>query len=85
MCRTCGFNKMVPRLHTNKESIDLCPQRFGETKIFERWNVNRQPRLCDLTPFDFYFCGYIEAISETEPVCLLVIEKELMNAKESHS
>ena len=47
--------------HTACGTIDLLRGEFGEHFISHSGPVNWSPRLCDLTPLDYFLLGYVKA------------------------
>ncbi|GFV38263.1 uncharacterized protein TNCV_1723441, partial [Trichonephila clavipes] len=48
--------------HTARATIDLLKDTFGD-RLFSRFGpVNRAPRSCDLTPLDYFLCGYVKSL-----------------------
>ena len=47
--------------HTARETMDLLRSRFGEQFISRFGPVDWPPRSCDITPLDFYLCGYVKS------------------------
>ena len=47
--------------HTARATIVKLRAAFGEQFISRSGPVNWPPRSCDLTPLDFFLCGYVKA------------------------
>ena len=45
----------------SRETMDLLRNRFGEQFISRLGPVDWPPRLCDITPLDFYLWGYVKS------------------------
>ncbi|GFY13570.1 uncharacterized protein TNCV_4959401 [Trichonephila clavipes] len=48
--------------HTARATIDLLKDTFGDRLISRFGPVNWPPRSCDLTPLDYYLCGYVKSL-----------------------
>ncbi|GFU27088.1 uncharacterized protein TNCV_280661 [Trichonephila clavipes] len=48
--------------HTARATIDLLKDTFGDRLISRFGPVNWPPRSCDLTPLDYFLCGYVKVI-----------------------
>ncbi|GFT51771.1 transposable element Tc3 transposase [Trichonephila clavipes] len=46
--------------HTARAAIDLLKDTFGDHLISRFGHVNWPPRSCDLTPLDYFLCGYVK-------------------------
>ena len=46
--------------HTSGETIDLLRQKFPGGVISRNGDYNWPPRSCNLTPLDFFLCGYVK-------------------------
>ena len=47
--------------HTATESISLLKDKFNNRIISLRTDVNWPRRSCDLTPLDFFLCGFLKS------------------------
>ncbi|GFX38710.1 transposase [Trichonephila clavipes] len=53
--------------HTARATIDLLKGTFGD-RLISRFGpvncgpVNWPPRFCDLTPLDYFLCGYVKSL-----------------------
>lgn len=47
--------------HTADDTVGLLRERFSDWMISCRGFVNWPPRLCDLTPMDYFLWGYVKA------------------------
>ncbi|GFW42363.1 transposase [Trichonephila clavipes] len=47
--------------HTARATIDLLKYTFGDRLISRFGPVNWPPRSCDLTPLDYFLCGYVKS------------------------
>ncbi|GFU96392.1 hypothetical protein TNCV_89681 [Trichonephila clavipes] len=48
--------------HTDRATIDLLKDTFGD-RLFSRFGpVNWPPRSCDLTPLDYFLWGYVKSL-----------------------
>ncbi|GFX24010.1 uncharacterized protein TNCV_2731151 [Trichonephila clavipes] len=48
--------------HTARATIDLLKDTFGDRLISRFRSVNCPPRSCDLTPLDYFLCGYVKSL-----------------------
>ncbi|GFV54071.1 uncharacterized protein TNCV_1071941 [Trichonephila clavipes] len=48
--------------HTDRATIDLLKDTFGDRIISRFGPVNWPPRSCDLTPLDYFLCGYVKSL-----------------------
>ncbi|GFU52392.1 putative transposable element [Trichonephila clavipes] len=48
--------------HTDRATIDLLKDTFGDRLISRFRPVNRPPRSCDLTPLDYFLWGYVKSL-----------------------
>ncbi|GFX28128.1 uncharacterized protein TNCV_424551 [Trichonephila clavipes] len=48
--------------HTARAPIDLLKDTFGDRLISRFGPVNWPPRSCDLTPLDYFLCGYVKSL-----------------------
>ncbi|GFY33425.1 putative DD41D transposase [Trichonephila clavipes] len=48
--------------HTARATIDLLKDAFGDRLISRFEPVNWPPRSCDLTPLDYFLCGYVKSL-----------------------
>ncbi|GFU39304.1 putative LOC100569746 [Trichonephila clavipes] len=48
--------------HTARATIDLLKDTFGDRLISRFGPVNWPPRACDLTPLDYFMCGYVKSL-----------------------
>ncbi|GFW60129.1 putative transposable element [Trichonephila clavipes] len=48
--------------HTARATIDLLKDTFGDRLISRFGPVNWPPRSCDLTPLDYFLCGYVKSL-----------------------
>ena len=48
--------------HTARATINLLKETFGERIISRFGPVNWPPRLCDLTPLDYFLWGYVKSL-----------------------
>ncbi|GFX96539.1 putative transposable element [Trichonephila clavipes] len=48
--------------HTARATIDLLKDMFGDRLILSFGPVNWPPRSCDLTPLDYFLCGYVKSL-----------------------
>ncbi|GFW86677.1 transposable element Tc3 transposase [Trichonephila clavipes] len=48
--------------HTARFTIDLLKDTFGDRLISRFRPVNWSPRSCDLTPLDYFLCGYVKSL-----------------------
>ncbi|GFU61987.1 uncharacterized protein TNCV_4022701 [Trichonephila clavipes] len=48
--------------HTARATIDLLKETFGDRLISRFGPVNWPPRSCDLTPLDYFLCGYVNSL-----------------------
>ncbi|GFY05796.1 uncharacterized protein TNCV_4404631 [Trichonephila clavipes] len=48
--------------HTARATIDLLKDTFGDCLISRFGPVNWPPRSCDLTPLDYFLCGYVKSL-----------------------
>ncbi|GFV54144.1 putative transposable element [Trichonephila clavipes] len=48
--------------HTARATIDLLKDKFGDRLISRFGPVNWPPRSCDLTPLDYFLCGYVKSL-----------------------
>ncbi|GFW23675.1 uncharacterized protein TNCV_2032181 [Trichonephila clavipes] len=48
--------------HTARATIDLLKDTFGDRLISRFGPVNWPPRSCDLTPLDYFLCGYVMSL-----------------------
>jgi len=51
---TYGSNRMALHRHTSHATMDILHERFESTVISRGGDVNWLPRLCNLTPLDFF-------------------------------
>ncbi|GFX62810.1 hypothetical protein TNCV_3351361 [Trichonephila clavipes] len=48
--------------HTDRATIDLLKDTFGDRLISRFGPVNWPPRSCDLTPLDYFLWGYVKSL-----------------------
>ncbi|GFV29608.1 uncharacterized protein TNCV_329741 [Trichonephila clavipes] len=48
--------------HTARATIDLLKDTFSDRLISRFGPVNWPPRSCDLTPLDYFLCGYVKSL-----------------------
>ncbi|GFV54703.1 DUF4817 domain-containing protein [Trichonephila clavipes] len=48
--------------HTDRATIDILKDTFGDRLISRFRPVNRPPRSCDLTPLDYFLWGYVKSL-----------------------
>ncbi|GFX81802.1 uncharacterized protein TNCV_2570031 [Trichonephila clavipes] len=48
--------------HTARATIDLLKDTFGDRLISRFGPVNWPPRSCNLTPLDYFLCGYVKSL-----------------------
>ncbi|GFW20173.1 putative transposable element [Trichonephila clavipes] len=48
--------------HTASATIDLLKDTFDDRLISRFGPVNWPPRSCDLTPLDYFLCGYVKLL-----------------------
>ncbi|GFU80067.1 putative transposable element [Trichonephila clavipes] len=48
--------------HTDRATIDLLKDAFGDRLISGFGPVNWSPRSCDLTPLDYFLWGYVKSL-----------------------
>ncbi|GFV64101.1 putative DD41D transposase [Trichonephila clavipes] len=48
--------------HTARATIELLKDKFGDHLISRFGPVNWPPRSCDLTPLDYFLCGYVKSL-----------------------
>ncbi|GFX19261.1 uncharacterized protein TNCV_3014051 [Trichonephila clavipes] len=48
--------------HTARATIDLLKDTFGDRLTSRFRPVNWPPRSCDLTPLDYFLCGYVKSL-----------------------
>ncbi|GFX29208.1 HSF_DOMAIN domain-containing protein [Trichonephila clavipes] len=48
--------------HTDRTTIDLLKDTFGDRLISRFGPVNLSPRSCDLTPLDYFLWGYVKSL-----------------------
>ncbi|GFV01614.1 uncharacterized protein TNCV_2962071 [Trichonephila clavipes] len=48
--------------HTDRATIDLLKDTFGDHLISRFGPVNWPPRSCDLTPLDYFLWGYVKSL-----------------------
>ncbi|GFV30880.1 putative transposable element [Trichonephila clavipes] len=48
--------------HTARATIDLLKDTFGDRLMSRFGPVNWPPRSCDLTPLDYFLCGYVMSL-----------------------
>ncbi|GFY32377.1 uncharacterized protein TNCV_3558851 [Trichonephila clavipes] len=48
--------------HTARAAIDLLKDTFGDRLISRYGPVNWSTRSCDLTPLDYFLCGYVKSL-----------------------
>ncbi|GFV92607.1 uncharacterized protein TNCV_1374581 [Trichonephila clavipes] len=48
--------------HTDRATIDLLKDTFGDRLISRFGPVNWPPRSCDLTPLDYFLLGYVKSL-----------------------
>ncbi|GFW37362.1 hypothetical protein TNCV_859691 [Trichonephila clavipes] len=48
--------------YTSRATIDLLKDTFGDRLISRFGPVNWPPRSCDLTPLDYFLCGYVKSL-----------------------
>ncbi|GFV89476.1 DUF4817 domain-containing protein [Trichonephila clavipes] len=48
--------------HTARATIDLLKDTLGDRLISRFGPVNWPPRSCDLTPLDYFLCGYVKSL-----------------------
>ncbi|GFU66799.1 DUF4817 domain-containing protein [Trichonephila clavipes] len=48
--------------HTARATIDLLKDTLGDRLISRFEPVNWLPRTCDLTPLDYFLCGYFKSL-----------------------
>ena len=53
------FQQNGATCYTNVETIGLLREKFPSGIIFRKGDYNWQPRLCDLTPLDFFLWGFV--------------------------
>ncbi|GFX42660.1 DUF4817 domain-containing protein [Trichonephila clavipes] len=53
---------VVPTCHTARATIDFLKDTFGDRLISRFGSVNWPPRSCDLTPLDYFLCGYVKSL-----------------------
>ena len=64
--------------HTARGSRDLLADLFGGRVISLRTQTDWAPRFPDLTPLDFFLCGFIkEQVSKANPRCLESLKAEI--------
>ena len=56
------FQQDGAKNHTERLTIDLLEDNFGESVISRNGPVEWPPRSCDLTPPDFFLRGYIKSL-----------------------
>ncbi|GFU60441.1 hypothetical protein TNCV_4433061 [Trichonephila clavipes] len=62
MSRRCGSNKTAQHVRTARATIDLWKDTLGDRLISRFGPVNWPPRSCDLTPLDYFLCGYVKSL-----------------------
>ncbi|GFX96623.1 hypothetical protein TNCV_244101 [Trichonephila clavipes] len=58
--KTAAFG--VKLIHKSRAIIDLLKDTFGDRLISRFGPVNWPPRSCDLTPLDYFLCGYVKSL-----------------------
>ncbi|GFW43843.1 putative DD41D transposase [Trichonephila clavipes] len=56
------FQKDGATCHTARATIDVLKDTFGDRLISRFGPVNWPPRSCDLTPLDYFLCGYVKSL-----------------------
>ncbi|GFS52272.1 uncharacterized protein TNCV_4850021 [Trichonephila clavipes] len=56
------FQKDGATYHTDRATIDLLKDTFGDRLISRFGPVNWSPRSCDLTPLDYFLWGYAKSL-----------------------
>ncbi|GFU04825.1 transposable element Tc3 transposase [Trichonephila clavipes] len=56
------FHQDGATCHTDRATIDLLKDTFGDRLISHFGPVNWPPRSCDLTPLDFFLWGYVKSL-----------------------
>ncbi|GFU51326.1 uncharacterized protein TNCV_4938971 [Trichonephila clavipes] len=59
MSRSCGSNKTAQHV-TDRATIHLLKDTFGDRLISRFGPVNCPPRSCDLTPLDYFLWCYVK-------------------------
>ena len=54
------FHQDNATCHTSGETIGLFPEKFPGRVISRNCDYNRPPRLCNLTPLDFFLWGFVK-------------------------
>ncbi|GFW72254.1 transposable element Tc3 transposase [Trichonephila clavipes] len=56
------FQQDSAACHTDRATIDLLKDTFGDRLISRFGPVNWPPRSCDLTPLDYFLWGYVKSL-----------------------
>ncbi|GFU06469.1 transposable element Tc3 transposase [Trichonephila clavipes] len=56
------FQQHGATCHTDRATIDLLKDTFGDRLISRFEPVNWPPRSCDLTPLDYFLWGYVKSL-----------------------
>ncbi|GFX04233.1 hypothetical protein TNCV_3973821 [Trichonephila clavipes] len=57
-----NFQQDGATYHTDRATIDLLKDTFGDRLISRFGPVNWPPRSCDLTPLDYFLWGYVKSL-----------------------
>ncbi|GFX26354.1 transposable element Tc3 transposase [Trichonephila clavipes] len=66
MSRSCGSKQDGASCHTDRDTIDLLKDTFGDRLISRFGPVNWPSRSCDLTPLDYFLRDYVKSLVYTD-------------------
>lgn len=63
------------------ETLEILKQKFGDSVISQRANINWPPRSCDLTPIDYFLWAYVKSLAySNKPTTLEELEANIRDS-----